>query len=257
MGIVLPQTAAEWLAVSIPMFSIALGLAYFLAPRFVLNGLGLRAAQGSPDAIGEGRSSFAGFPIGVGVSALAFGQPIHVAILGLAFVVASAGKLLHITVDGARGGSVALRFGIAVAAAAAALWQAGLPQFEFVIPATGGEWAVACVAGITALFGLVCFALPTVASVILRLQPIDVLSPAAGELRGTLAGFYLATGVVAISSTALLAHVALGAAFVATAFGRVVSMLSDRAGNGFNWLALLLEFIMAGLPLALVLGVIS
>jgi hypothetical protein len=257
MGIVLPQNADEWLAVLVPLFSILLGLAYFLAPRLMLRGLGLTAGEGHRDAIGEGRSTFAGFPIGIGACALAFGQPILVAMLGLAFAVASAGKLLHIVADGARSVSVFLRLFLAAGLAALAFWQAGFPEFEFVRPATSGEWATVSVAGVTVLFGLICFALPTVASVILRLQPVDIMSGTAGELRGTLAGYYLAAGALALSGTALFAHTALGAAWLATAFGRIISMLSDRAFNGFNWLALLLELVLAGLPLALVFGMIA
>ena len=43
---------------------------------------------------------------------------------------------------------------------------------------------------------------------------------------------------------------ALGFSWLFTAFGRIVSMLSDRGNTLYNWISLLIELALAGLPLA-------
>jgi hypothetical protein len=49
---------------------------------------------------------------------------------------------------------------------------------------------------------------------------------------------------------------ALGFSWLFTAFGRVVSMLSDRGGTLFNWTSLLVELGLAALPLLYVFGLV-
>ena len=41
-----------------------------------------------------------------------------------------------------------------------------------------------------------------------------------------------------------------------SAFGRVVSMLSDAGNKPFNWVALVVELVLAALPLGFVFGFI-
>ena len=43
---------------------------------------------------------------------------------------------------------------------------------------------------------------------------------------------------------------------VATAFGRLISILSDRGATLYNWIWIVLELVLAALPLAFSLGFI-
>ncbi|MCB1458613.1 MAG: hypothetical protein KDJ48_05005 [Nitratireductor sp.] len=253
--IVLPQSPAEWLAVIAALVTLAIGLGFFLAPRIVLARMGLSGSPAHPEAVGEGRSSFAGFLIGLPVSALLFGQPdIHAAI-GLAWLLASGGKIINIVVDGARSMSVLVRLALATALAAICIWHYGLPEFAFAVPQLRADWLVDAVSAITLLFGLISLALPGTALSIMRMAPVDVGS--VGEVRGALAGFYLATGAVVLGGGSVLMALALGVCWIMTGFGRMIAMLSDRANNVFNWLSLLFELGLGGLVVGVVLGFIA
>ena len=47
---------------------------------------------------------------------------------------------------------------------------------------------------------------------------------------------------------------ALGFSWLFTAFGRIVSMMSDRGNTLFNWISLVVELVLAALPLAFAFG---
>ncbi|MEZ5871334.1 MAG: hypothetical protein R3D32_05715 [Nitratireductor sp.] len=255
IDIVLPATLAEWLAVAVALATLAIGLGLFLAPRMVLGRMGLSGVVSHPEAIGEGRSSFAGFLIGLPISALLFGQPDIHAVIGLSWLLASGGKIIHILVDGARSKLVLARLVLAAALAAACIWQYGLPEFEFAAPQSRGDWLIAAVGAITFIFGLISLTLPGTALSIMRLAPDSPVM--AGEVRGALAGFYLATGAVVVGGGSVLMALALGICWIMTGFGRMIAMLSDRANNLFNWLSLMFELGLGGLVVGVVLGFIG
>ena len=74
------------------------------------------------------------------------------------------------------------------------------------------------------------------------------------EARATMSGFYLGLGLCCILLAQPLLYMALGFSWLFTAFGRVVSMLSDRGNTLYNWISLVIELVLAALPLAFSLG---
>lgn len=253
----LPATAAEWLPLIAPLVTLLAGAAFFLLPGRMLGLIGLAGTPNHPEAAGEGRSRFAGFLIGLPAVALLFGQPVLFQAIGVAWVLAATGKLIHILFDGGRGPWVFLRFAVAIALAALALYQTGQPHAQFVMPADLPRTLVTVVAALTALYGVAAFLAPRVMLATMRLAPLPERVDAAGEIRGTLAGFHLAGGLAALLFGNLFAELALGVAWLVTAFGRMISMLSDRANNAANWLWLLAELALGAAPLAVVLGLIA
>jgi predicted membrane channel-forming protein YqfA (hemolysin III family) len=69
-----------------------------------------------------------------------------------------------------------------------------------------------------------------------------------------MAGFYLGVGLCAILLAQPFIYLTLGVSWLFTAFGRIISMLSDRGGTAFNWVSLVVELALAALPLAFVFG---
>jgi hypothetical protein len=126
--------------------------------------------------------------------------------------------------------------------------------FEFPWPTSDGEWLAWSSAVVTILFGLILLFLPRIALRILRLQTAPNHPEAVAEARGTMAGFYLGLGLCCILLAQPWLYIALGFSWVFTAFGRIVSMLSDRGGTLYNWISLVIEVVLAGLPLAFSLG---
>ena len=103
-------------------------------------------------------------------------------------------------------------------------------------------------AAVTVLFGLILLFLPrTSACALLRLQ--TVARPSGGDAAGraTMAGFYLGLGLCCILLAQPLLYMALGFSWLFTAFGRMVSMLSDRGNTLYNWISLVIELVLAAL----------
>ncbi|MGE0500709.1 MAG: DUF4345 family protein [Rhizobiaceae bacterium] len=130
-------------------------------------------------------------------------------------------------------------------------------EFSFPWPFTQGEWLAWGSAAATVLFGLVFLFLPRVALRILRLQPTEAHPEAVAEARSTMSGFYLGVGLTCILFAQPFLYMALGFSWLFTAFGRLVSMLSDRGNTVYNWVSLVLELVLAGLPLAFAFGFIA
>ncbi|MEN0088177.1 MAG: DUF4345 domain-containing protein [Pseudomonadota bacterium] len=95
---------------------------------------------------------------------------------------------------------------------------------------------VACISAfITVLFGICLLVAPSFSLKLLRLQTLPDVPGALSEARGTMAGFYLGVGVLALLLQQPLLFMALGAGWGFTAFGRLVSMIFDpRLFGGFN-----------------------
>lgn len=129
-------------------------------------------------------------------------------------------------------------------------------EFEFPWPWTQGEWLAWSSAAVTILFGLILFAAPKLSLRILRLQTTPEHPEALSEARGTMAGFYLGLGLTCILFAQPMLYIALGASWALTAFGRLVSMMSDRGNTPYNWVSLALEIVLAALPLAFVSGIV-
>ncbi len=130
-------------------------------------------------------------------------------------------------------------------------------DFTFPWPMSLGEWAAFGSAAITVLFGLMLFFAPGISFRILRLQPKPDRPWAIAEGRGRMSGFYLGLGLSCLLLAQPLLYMALGFSWLLTAFGRVLSMMSDGANTPFNWASAAVEFLLAALPLAFVFGLIG
>jgi uncharacterized membrane protein HdeD (DUF308 family) len=126
--------------------------------------------------------------------------------------------------------------------------------FEFPWPTSNGEWLAWSSAAVTILFGLIMLFLPKIGLRILRLQTAPEHPEALAEARATMSGFYLGLGIACVLLAQPLLYLALGFSWLFTAFGRIVSMLSDRGNTLYNWISVVIELVLAGLPLAFSLG---
>jgi cytochrome c biogenesis protein CcdA len=127
-------------------------------------------------------------------------------------------------------------------------------EFSFPWPMSDGEWLAWSSAVVTVLFGLFSLFAPGLTLRLLRLAPGERHPEAVGEVRARLSGFYLGLGLASILLAQPLLYMALGFSWAFTAFGRVVAMLSDRANTPYNWLMLVVDIVLAALPLAFALG---
>lgn len=127
-------------------------------------------------------------------------------------------------------------------------------MIEFYWPMTQGEWLAWCSAAVTIGFGLALLLAPRLSFRLLRLQTAPDHPEAVSEARATMAGFYLGVGICALIFAQPLVYLALGAGWAFTAFGRLISMMSDRGVTGFNLVSLAIEFLLAAAPLLYGLG---
>lgn len=127
-------------------------------------------------------------------------------------------------------------------------------EFAFPWPATNGEWLAWSSAVITVVFGLLMFFAPRLTLRVLRLQTTDAHPEALSEARGTMGGFYLGAGLCALLLAQPLVYMTLGACWLFTAFGRMVSMMSDQGNTIYNWASLVVELALAALLLGFALG---
>ncbi len=115
------------------------------------------------------------------------------------------------------------------------------PEF----PATPGAQAAFIAATISILIGLALLVFPTAIGHFLKLESRETRPGAIGELRasgGFVAGLALATLMFGLP----VFYTALGLAFAVSAFGRIVSLMSDRAVSLQNFLLLLVQVVLAG-----------
>ena len=127
-------------------------------------------------------------------------------------------------------------------------------SLELYWPSTSGEWLAWASALTTIFFGLLCMFAPRISFRILRLQTHPNHPEALSESRATLAGFYLGVGICCILFAQPVLWIALGVSWGFTAFGRLISMLSDNGNTLFNWISVIIEAGLAAMPLAYALG---
>ena len=130
-------------------------------------------------------------------------------------------------------------------------------QFSFPWPVSQGEWLAFSSAAVTVFFGVVLFLAPALSFKLLRLQPRPDRPEAIAEGRATMAGFYLGLGACCLLLAQPLLYMALGFSWLFTAFGRIVSMLSDRGNTPNNWISTLIELALAALPLGFAFGLLQ
>ncbi|MFH1795677.1 MAG: DUF4345 family protein [Pseudomonadota bacterium] len=129
-------------------------------------------------------------------------------------------------------------------------------EFAFPWPFSQGEWLAWSSAVITVLFGLILFFAPGLSLRLLRLQTTPEHPEALAEARATMSGFYLGLGLCCILFAQPMLYIALGVSWALTAFGRIVSMMSDRGSTLYNWVSVAVEIVLAALPLAFAFGLV-
>jgi hypothetical protein len=130
-------------------------------------------------------------------------------------------------------------------------------EFSFPWPMSQGEWMAWTSAAVTVAFGVALFLAPGLCLRLLRLQPKPEKPAAIAEGRGRMAGFYLGVGLCCILLAQPLLYMALGFSWLFTAFGRILSMMSDGANTPFNWVSLVVELALAALALAFSFGFVA
>jgi cytochrome c biogenesis protein CcdA len=129
-------------------------------------------------------------------------------------------------------------------------------EFSFPWPMSQGEWLAWSSAVVTVALGLIFLFAPRISFRLLRLQPTEKHPEAVGEARATMSGFYLGLGLCCILLAQPVLYMALGFSWLFTAFGRVVSMLSDDGNTPYNWAWLIIEVALAALPLVSFFGLV-
>ena len=127
-------------------------------------------------------------------------------------------------------------------------------EFAFPWPVTQGEWLAFVCAAITVLLGAILLFAPGLSFKLFRLQPRPEHPEAYAAARGNMAGFYLGLGLCSLLLAQPLLYMALGFSWLFTAFGRIVSMMSDHGNKLYNWLWLVFDLVLSGLALAFALG---
>lgn len=133
-------------------------------------------------------------------------------------------------------------------------YEGDFMDFAFPWPASQGEWLAWSSAVATLALGLFLFLAPGLAFRALRLQPRPEKAAAIAEGRGRMSGFYLGVSLCCILLAQPLLYMALGFSWLFTAFGRLLSMMSDSANTPFNWVSIVVELALAALPLAFAFG---
>jgi cytochrome c biogenesis protein CcdA len=129
-------------------------------------------------------------------------------------------------------------------------------MMEIYWPASQGEWIAWACALTTIVFGLIFLFAPRTAFRIIRITTHQNHPEALAEGRGTMAGFYLGLGLCCILFAQPMLWVALGVSWGFTAFGRLISMMSDNGNTMYNWISVVIEILLAAMPLAFAFGYI-
>ncbi len=127
-------------------------------------------------------------------------------------------------------------------------------ELAFPWPVTQGEWLAWVSAAVTVFFGAVLLFAPGLSFRLFRLQARPDHPEGFAAARANMAGFYLGLGLSSLLLAQPLLYMALGFSWLFTAFGRIVSMMSDQGSKLYNWLWLVFDLLLSGLALAFALG---
>ena len=127
-------------------------------------------------------------------------------------------------------------------------------ELSFPWPMSQGEWLAWISAVATLLLGVFFLFAAGTGLRVLRLQTTPTHPQALAEIRGRMSGFYLGVSLCCILLAQPWLYMALGFSWLFTAFGRLLSMMSDGANTPFNWASIIVELVLAALPLAFVFG---
>jgi hypothetical protein len=130
-------------------------------------------------------------------------------------------------------------------------------ELAFPLPQTNADLMTYGVGVFTALFGLFALFAPVTLLRALRLTTHHAYPEAVSEARSTIGGFYLGIGLMVLMFfEQWTMPLMLGVAWLFAAFGRLVSILSDKGSTFYNLAFLLLDLVLAGLPLAAAFGLV-
>ncbi|SMC77274.1 hypothetical protein SAMN05880593_106155 [Rhizobium sp. RU36D] len=124
---------------------------------------------------------------------------------------------------------------------------------EFYFPTEFGERLAFFAAAFTALLGLVVMLAPGMAFAFLGLQTKDGRPEGLAEGRSA-GGFLLGISLAALLLAQPMIYLAFGSAVGLAAFGRLLSIMSDRGSVMGNILFLVVQICVAALPLGYVFG---
>lgn len=119
-----------------------------------------------------------------------------------------------------------------------------LPEF----PSAPGAQAAFIAAAIAILLGLALFVFPGSVGRFIGLESRETRPGGIGELRAA-GGFLLGLALATLMFDQPVLYTALGIAFALAAFGRILSLMSDRAASFLNFLLLLVQAVLAGASL--------
>lgn len=263
MVFTLPQNFDQAFVMFVPFITLLVGLVYFLFPRKVLGFCGVEAVEGKPHAIGEGRSSYAGILIACGAGCLFLQEPLALQpglnlMLAFAWLIAGFGIMIQGLVDDGLDFRVFGRMLASLILGSVALQTAELLEVNPQMPRFAVDWVFFMVALLTAGLGLVSLLTPKIALGILKLKPQETFPYAKGEPRGVLAGFYLSLGAtyLLVPQAQLFLGFVLGAAWLLTGIGRLVSIFVDRGATLYNFAGMVFEAGIGFLLIGLLLGII-
>jgi hypothetical protein len=124
---------------------------------------------------------------------------------------------------------------------------------EFYFPTELGEQLAFAAAAFAAAMGLVLMFAPGISLRFFGLQPRDGRPEGFAEIR-SIGGFYIGLGLGALLLAQPMVYLALGAGFALALFARILSMASDHGATFRNYLLLIVQALLAALPLGYALG---
>lgn len=124
---------------------------------------------------------------------------------------------------------------------------------DFYIPTETGELLAFCAAVATGLIGLFGLFAPRSA---LRLAGLSLGETSREGLAfaRSAGGFYAGVAIAALLFAQSWIYLAIGSGFALAAFGRILSLMSDGSLSARNIAVLLVQIVLAGLPLGYSLG---
>lgn len=130
-------------------------------------------------------------------------------------------------------------------------------ELAFPWPYSQGEWLAWSSALVTVLLGLAALFAPRTVLRLLRLEPRADRPGGLAAARASLSGFHIGVGLACILLAQPLLYLALGLGWAVTAFGRLVSTMSDGGNGPYNWIALVVELALAVPAVLFGFGLIS
>ncbi len=258
-----PENLYEALFITVPVITLLLGLAFLVMPRRMLSFCGLEARSHVPEAIGEGRSSWAGILLAMALGCLLLQEPKALQpglslMLGAAWAITVFGLCLQGVLDGGFNRKLVVRICLAAVLAGIGLWASEIIDAGFFWPQRFLDWILFSIAGLTFVLGVISLFFPALALKILRLTHKNSQESAKGESRNVLAGFNMALGgsYLIFPQAFVFIGLVLSLAWFLTGIGRFISMIFDRGFSVYNVAGTIFELALGMLGLAVIFGII-